>query len=62
MLLLPADNVYDVPASIKESLQEFGDTVKNELPDKAFFRRIGAPNIDSAELFQITSVPLKSII
>lgn len=53
MLMLSTDNIYDVPASLKLSLQEFAEVVKNELPDKAFFRNIGAPNIDGAQLFQV---------
>jgi hypothetical protein len=53
MLMLPAYMVYEVPPSIKANLQEFADAVKNELPDKNFFKSIGAPNIQAAELFQL---------
>ena len=52
MLLIPGDNRdYEVPVSIKASLQSFVNAVKNELPDRKFFKDIGAVDLSADEVF-----------
>jgi len=51
-LMLTADNVFDLPESIKADLQAFADTVANDLPDKAIFNKMGIGNVDANAIFK----------
>lgn len=51
-LMLTAENVFDLPASIKNHMQVFADAVAHDLPDKAIFKEMGVGNIDTAALFE----------
>ena len=44
--MLTADDVFDLPASIKADMQAFAGKVKNELPGKEIFKEMGAGNLD----------------
>ena len=50
-LLLTAETVIELPDSIKADMQTFVDTVKDELPEKAIFKEMGAANTDVERLF-----------
>jgi hypothetical protein len=50
-LLLTGGDVHEVPDPIKATLQKFVDTVKSDLPNKDFFKELGAGTIDPAALF-----------
>ncbi|MBP7152061.1 MAG: hypothetical protein KBA43_05300 [Paludibacteraceae bacterium] len=51
-LMLTAENVFDLPESIKADFQAFANTVANDLPDKAIFKEMGIGNVDPAGLFE----------
>jgi hypothetical protein len=51
-LMLAADNVFDLPESIKAHLQEFVIAVACTLPDKAIFKEMGVGNVNPAALFE----------
>jgi len=45
--LLTADDVYDLPNSIKADLQTFANVVKNDLPGKEIFKEMGLGNLNA---------------
>lgn len=45
--MLAPDSTFDLPESIKSQLNEFVDLIKDELPDKAIFKSMGLPALDS---------------
>jgi hypothetical protein len=49
--MLAADDIFELPESIKGDLQEFVNTVKNDLPGKELFKDLGLPNIDASAVF-----------
>jgi len=49
--LLPADDNFILPNSIKGDLQEFTDLISGELPDNAIFKEMGLGTIDVEKLF-----------
>lgn len=49
--MLAADDIFELPESIKGDLQEFANTVKNDLPGKELFKDLGLPNIDASAVF-----------
>lgn len=51
-LLLAADTVFELPVSLKIDMSAFADAVKNDLPDTAIFKEMGANEINVKELFQ----------
>ena len=51
MLLLPGDRAYAIPEVIQGDLKRFVEVIGTDLPDKKFFREVGAANIDPAELY-----------
>ncbi len=51
VLFLTPEMVFILPESIKTDLQLFVNTVKNNLPDPAIFKEMGAGNIDANALF-----------
>jgi hypothetical protein len=51
-LMLTAENVFELPESIKSHLQAFADLVANDLADKAIFKEMGVGNVDSAVLYE----------
>jgi hypothetical protein len=51
-LMLTAENLFDLPVSIKEHLQAFADAVAYDLPDKAIFKEMGVGNIEPLALFE----------
>ncbi|NOZ46348.1 MAG: hypothetical protein GXO79_06160, partial [Chlorobi bacterium] len=58
---LTAENVFELPFSIKNDMNEFVKMVKEDLPDKDMFKRLGIGNIDVQALFKrlIDSFKLK---
>ena len=50
--MLTAENTFELPDSIKTALQDFADSVKNELPNKQLFKDLGIPNMDVDALFK----------
>jgi len=50
-LLLAADTVFELPDSLKDDMSAFADAVKNDLPDTAIFKEMGADNINVDALF-----------
>jgi hypothetical protein len=51
VLFLTPETVFSLPGSIKTDLQLFVNNVKNNLPDPAIFKEMGAGNIDTIALF-----------
>jgi hypothetical protein len=51
MLLLLGDTGHEIPAVIRADLKRFVQVIGNDLPDKKFFRDVGAGNIDPTELY-----------
>ena len=41
-----------VPDSLKQDLNNFVESVKNDLPNKSMFKDLGLPNVDVDELFE----------
>ena len=58
--MLAADDIFELPENIKADLQEFANTVKNDLPGKELFKDLGLLNIDASAVFTqlITSFEL----
>ena len=50
--MLTSDNTFELPDTIKADIQNFADTVKNELPDKQMFKDLGIPNMNVEALFK----------
>jgi hypothetical protein len=50
LLLTPEDN-FTIAKSIKSDIAYFVEVVKDDLPDKAIFKEMGAGNVDVKELF-----------
>ena len=50
VLFLTPETVFSLPTSIKNDLQLFVNNVKNNLPDPAIFKEMGAGNIDAIVL------------
>lgn len=50
--MLTAENTFELPDSVKTDLQNFADSVKNELPNKQLFKDLGIPNMDVDALFK----------
>ncbi|MCA6379280.1 MAG: hypothetical protein IM606_15760 [Cytophagales bacterium] len=50
-LLLTAEGVHEIPTSIHNGLQNFMNTVKPDLPDKAFFKEVGAAGVEPDAVF-----------
>lgn len=50
-LMLAPDKVFELPANIKKDLQQFADTVKNDLPDPAIFKANGFGTQDMKAVF-----------
>ncbi|RTZ02725.1 hypothetical protein EKL98_12755 [Flavobacterium bomense] len=51
LLLTPEDN-FTIAKSIKSDIAYFAEVVKDDLPDKAIFKEMGAGNVDVKELFE----------
>jgi hypothetical protein len=51
LLLTPEDN-FTIAKSIKSDIAYFVEVVKDDLPDKAIFKEMGAGNVDVKELFE----------
>jgi len=51
VFLLPQDNIFDTPATIKADLQKFADTIKTDLPDLAIFKSNGFVAPDMQTIF-----------
>lgn len=50
-LTLPADARFPLPESIKTDLQQYTDIMKENLPDQAMFKAMGAGTLDVQALF-----------
>ncbi len=44
--LLTEEDAFDLPAPLKADLQEFIDTINDDLPGKGIFKALGAPQLD----------------
>ncbi len=53
VLLLAPETAFTLPGSIKADLQLFVNTVKNDLPDPAIFKEMGAGIIDVTALLNL---------
>jgi hypothetical protein len=51
VFLLPQDQVFETPETIKADLQTFANTVKTDLPDPAIFKDNGFGNQDMQAIF-----------
>ena len=51
-VMLTAENIFELPPSIKSDLREFTDAVKHNLPGKNMFKEMGLGNIASDKVFQ----------
>ncbi len=58
--LLTEEDSYGLPTPLKADLQEFIDTIKDDLPGKDIFKALGAPRLDPKVVFDqiITSFKL----
>jgi hypothetical protein len=63
ILIVPSEMVFVLPEEIQVDMQLFINKVKNDLPDPAIFKEMGAGNIDIIALFNqlIKNFNLKSI-
>jgi hypothetical protein len=50
VLLLTPETVLDLPGTIKTDMQEFVNTVKDNLPAQSIFKEMGVANIDAIAL------------
>ena len=50
--MLKPDDAFELPEIIKSNLQEFADTVKNDLPDPAIFKANGFGEQNMATIYQ----------
>lgn len=50
-VLLTENDVFELPESIKNHLQEFANSITKELPDKAIFKEMRLGNIDVEKVF-----------
>ena len=50
-LMLAPENTFKLPETIKTDMLAFANTVKNNLPDNAIFKEMGAGNVDVEALF-----------
>src|SRR5690554_1200114 len=53
LLLLTTEDKFNIPETIKKDLQEFAETVKNNLPDKQVFKEMGAGNVNIDNLYKL---------
>lgn len=60
-VMLTEAEVFELPESIKQHLQEFADAVAKNLPDKAIFREMGLGNIDAEKVFNQIVMSFKLI-
>jgi len=51
-IMLTAENVFELPVSIKTDLQNFANRIQGELPGKAMYEEMGLDNIASEKVFQ----------
>lgn len=61
-VMLNEEDIYELPGSIKANMQEFSNSIKDVLPDKAIFREMGFGNIDPEEVYHqiVNSFKLES--
>ncbi|WP_236023922.1 hypothetical protein [Flavobacterium flabelliforme] len=52
LLLLTADDNFEIPATIKTDITNFAEAVKTDLPDKQIFKEMGPGNVNVKELFE----------
>ena len=52
VVTLAADQKFELPQTLKSDLQNFVDVIKNELPDKAIFKELGAVEANPKELLE----------
>lgn len=52
IFMLKPDDTFELPEIIKSNLQEFADTVKNDLPDPAIFKANGFGEQSMATIYQ----------
>ncbi|MFH2143914.1 MAG: hypothetical protein ABIJ97_15930, partial [Bacteroidota bacterium] len=50
-VLLNENELFELPESIKYDMQQFFDSVKDELPDKDIYRRMRAGDLDSEKVY-----------
>ena len=54
--LLAAEEVHELPDTIKNDLQDFIERTKNEVPGNAIFKEMGLAGIDPGKLFEQLSL------
>ena len=50
--MLAETDLFEIPDVIKTDMQEFVDTIKNELPDKQMFKTMGLGNVDVENIYK----------
>jgi hypothetical protein len=50
-VMLVEEDVYYLPDRIKTDMQEFSNSIKDDLPDKAIFKEMGLGNIDPEDVY-----------
>lgn len=62
-VMLAETDLFEIPDIIKTNMQEFVDTIKDELPDKQIFKTMGLRNISSENVLNqiIKSFQLKKM-
>jgi hypothetical protein len=50
--MLTAENIFELPESINVDLQNFADTIKDELPGQAIFKEMGLGTMAPEKVFQ----------
>ena len=51
VVMLTEDDLFELPESIKDHLQEFAKTIAGDLPDKAIYKEMGLGNMDVEKVF-----------
>ena len=51
-VMLTAENVFELPESIRADLQDFTNRIKGELPGQAMFKEMGLGNMAPEKVFQ----------
>lgn len=50
-VMLAEEDLFDLPETIKADLQEFSNSIKDDLPDKAIFKEMGFGNVAPEDVY-----------
>ncbi len=51
-VMLTDEDVFELPATIKNDMQKFTDTIQDDLPDKAIFKTMGLGSINTETVYK----------